>query len=231
MVTIITGTVPAPQFALSHTFSTLPGVQVECERLAQSGTHTVIPLLWVRYADREAVEAAFAADPTVEAVSCLSECGGECLYRMEWVGHVDLLVQMLTNGEATVLDAYGQADRWKLRVLYLDRDHLSRTHAFASEHGLTFDIVAVRELEDEPAGRHGLTEKQYEALALAAERGYFDVPKRTILAELAAELDLSHQALSERLRRAMASLIEDALLVGAVPDEKDGTPRNSSVIH
>ena len=231
MVTIVTGTVPAPQFALSHTFSTLPGVQVECERLVQSGTHTVIPLLWVRYAEREAVEAAFAADPTVESVSCLSELDDECLYQMEWVGHIDLLVQMLTNGKATVLDAYGQADHWKLRVLYPDRDHLSRTHAFASEHGLTFDVVAVRELEDEPAGRHGLTEKQYEALALAAERGYFDVPKKTTLTEIAAELDLSHQAFSERLRRAMARLTEDALLVGAVPDEEDGTPRNPSVIH
>ncbi|MGM0590035.1 MAG: hypothetical protein ACQETI_00155 [Halobacteriota archaeon] len=47
----------------------------------------------------------------------LAEFDDEFLYRMEWVAHVRLLLQMLTNSKATVLDARGRNDRWHLRVL------------------------------------------------------------------------------------------------------------------
>ncbi|MEF8789821.1 MAG: helix-turn-helix domain-containing protein [Haloarculaceae archaeon] len=222
MATIVRGTVPASQFALNHALETLPDVEVECERIVRSGDDAVMPLLWVRYADREEVEAAFEADPSVGNVTCLSDLDEELLYRMDWIDHVDLLLQMLTNAEATVLDAYGRGSRWKLRVLYPERDEFSTTHEFCAEHGLSFDVASIREIDGEPAGRFGLTESQYRALVLAVQRGYYEVPRRTTLEELADEVGVSHQALSERLRRATGSLAEDALLVGALPEEMEG---------
>ena len=222
MATIVRGTVPASQFALNHALETLPDVEVECERIVRSGDDAVMPLLWVRYADRDEVEAAFEADPSVGNVTCLSDLDEELLYRMDWIDHVDLLLQMLTNAEATVLDAYGRGSRWKLRVLYPERDEFSTTHEFCAEHGLSFDVASIREIDGEPAGRFGLTESQYRALVLAVQRGYYEVPRRTTLEELADEVGVSHQALSERLRRATGSLAEDALLVGALPEEMEG---------
>jgi predicted DNA binding protein len=222
MATIVRGTVPASQFALNHALETLPDVEVECERIVRSGDDAVMPLLWVRYADRDEVEAAFEADPSVGDVTCLSDLDEELLYRMDWIDHVDLLLQMLTNAEATVLDAYGRGSRWKLRVLYPERDEFSTTHEFCAEHGLSFDVASIREIDGEPAGRFGLTESQYRALVLAVQRGYYEVPRRTTLEELADEVGVSHQALSERLRRATGSLAEDALLVGALPEEMEG---------
>jgi hypothetical protein len=219
MPTIARGTVPAGEFALSHTLAALPDVEVECERIIRSGERAVMPLLWVRGADREAVDAAFEADPTVSGVTCLSEFEDELLYRMDWIDHVDLLLQMLTNAEATILDAYGKGSRWQLRVLYPQREKFSRTHEFAEEHGLTFDVASIREMDGEPAGRFGLSEDQYEALVIAARNGFYDVPRGTTMEDLASELDISHQALSERLRRATGSLVEDTLLVGAVPED------------
>jgi hypothetical protein len=221
MATIVRGTVPAEEFALARTLGTYPDAEVECERVIRSGESSVMPLLWMRHVDREAVERAFEADPTVEDVTCLSEFEDETLYRMNWVDHVDLLLQLLTNAEATILDAYGRGDRWQLRVFYPDRDHFSRTHEFAEEHGLTFDVESIRELEGEPAGRFGLSEDQYEALVLATHRGFFEIPRETTMEELAGELDISHQALSERLRRATGSLVEDTLLVGAASEMGD----------
>jgi hypothetical protein len=222
MVTIVRGTVPAAQFALNHSLETLPDVEVECERIVRSGDDAVMPLLWVRYADRDEVEAAFEADPSVDNVTCLSDLEEELLYRMDWIDHVDLLLQMLTNAEATVLDAYGHGPRWKLRVLYPEREEFSTTHEFCAGHGLTFDVASIREIDGQPAGRFGLTESQYRALVLAVKRGYYEVPRRTTLEELADEVGVSHQALSERLRRATGSLAEDALLVGALPEEMEG---------
>jgi hypothetical protein len=121
---------------------------------------------------------------------------------------------MLTNSEATILDAVGHHDEWKLRVLYPKRSLFSNTHEFCDQHGLTFEVESIRELEGEPAGRFGLTKEQYEVLATAASQGYFEVPRGVTLQELAEEFDVSHQAVSERLRRAIDALVEDTLFVG-----------------
>lgn len=58
---------------------------------------------------------------------------------------------------------------------------------------------------------YGVTGPQREALVLAVERGYYDVPRRCTTAELAATLGISDQAVSERLRRGTATLVERTL--------------------
>lgn len=220
MATIVRGAIPARELALSHTLESLPDVEIECERIVQAGDDVILPLLWIRHLDQEAVEAALEEDPTVEDVNCLSTLDGEYLYRMEWIDDVHLLLHMLTNGHATVLDAYGRRDCWQTRVLFKDREHFSKTHEFTEEHGLTFDVESIRELDGEPAGRFGLTNSQYKALVQAARRGYFDIPREVSLEELADELDVSHQSLSELLRRGTGALVEDALLVGTFPEDE-----------
>lgn len=221
MAIIIRGTVPADEFALSHALQQVPDLEIECERVVQSGEHSILPLLWVRAADEDAVDEALREDPTVDHVSCLSSFDEEYLYRMEWIDHVHLLLQMITNGEATILDAHGRDGHWQLRALYPDREDFSRTHEFVAEHGLTFDVESIREMDGDPAGRFGLTDDQYDALVEAARRGYYDVPRSVTLEELADELSVSHQALSEQLRRGTGSLMEDTLLVGGSSGESD----------
>jgi hypothetical protein len=150
----------------------------------------------------------------VDEVTLLGDFEDEWLFRMEWVDHVDLIVEMLTHAEATILDAVGQGSQWRLRVLYPERSLFSDTHDFCEAHGLSFDVASIRELDGEPAGRFGLTTEQYEVLSEAAEHGYFEVPREVTLEELADRLGVSHQALSERLRRAIDALVEDTLFVG-----------------
>ena len=223
MVTIVRGTVPANEFALSHTLETLPDLEFDIERIVDSGDRAVMPLLWVRGPDEEAaVLAAFEEDPTVDEVETLASFDGEWLFRMEWIDNVELVVRMLTNAEAAILDAYGNRDRWKLRMMFSERDHLSKVHDFCNDHGLTFDVESVRDLDGEPAGRFGLTTEQFEALTTAARRGLYAVPREVTLEELADEFDVSHQALSERLRRGTGALVEDTLMVGFSEFDSDG---------
>ncbi|EMA46653.1 helix-turn-helix domain-containing protein [Halococcus saccharolyticus] len=215
---VIRGEIPADEFALYEALSSSPDIEFEVERIIETGTDAAMPLVWVRGADHEAVADVFENDPSVREIELLSEFDNEQLYRMEWISEVDLVLQMLTNSEATITDAYGTDGRWHLRVLYPDRESLTKTTEFRDEQGLTFDITAIRELEGEPAGRYGLTKEQFEALEAALEAGYYEVPRDVDQNELAEKLGISHQALSERLRRATGALVEDALLVGAVPD-------------
>lgn len=218
---IVRGEIPADEFALYEALSSLPDVEFEVERIVQSGDEAAMPLMWIRNAPTDAVEEAFGRDPSVEELELLSEFDDEQLYRMQWVSEVEMVLQMLTNSEATITDAYGTDGRWYLRVLYPDRDSLSKTVRFAEDNGLTFEVRAIRQLEGEPAGRYGLTEAQFEALETALEAGYYEVPRRTDQSDLADRLEISHQALSERLRRATGALVEDALLVGAVEARRD----------
>lgn len=223
MATIVRGHVPASQFALSESHTVLPDIEFDIEQIIETGEEAVMPLIWVRGADSEMVQEALRDDPSVENVELLTDLGDEQLYRMEWVRQVQLVLQMITNSKATIIDAYGGGDSWYLRVLYPTRDSLSETNDFCEANGLTFNIRTIREMDGEPAGRYGLTGDQYEALTRAVESGYYDVPRDNALKSLAEDFDVSHQALSERLRRGTKALIEDTLLVGPRSEEEDDT--------
>lgn len=225
MATLITATVPAEAFALSETLAAVPDATFDCEKLVETGDDSIMPLLWVRTPDFDALDEALAADPTVNGISLLTDLGEERLYRMEWVDHIPIVLRMITNGEATVLSAATDDDHWVLRVLYPTREGLSDTVDFCETQGLDFDVRSVRELEGEPSGRHGLTESQYEALTAAVERGYFAVPREVELGDLADDLGISHQALSERIRRGVDALVVDTLLVGESRGEAKETPK------
>ena len=52
-----------------------------------------------------------------------------------------------------------------------------------------------------------LTPVQRETVEAALELGYFDIPRGVSMEELAAELDITPNAVSERLRRAERTLL------------------------
>jgi predicted DNA binding protein len=214
MACIVRGTIPAVEFALYDALSSVSDVEFEIERVVASGEDAAMPLVWARGADDEVVERAIEDDSSTRNVSLLAEFEDEQLYRMEWISEVKVVLQMITNSNATITDAYGVGDSWELRVLYPTRDSVTKTTDYVAESGLTFDIGAIRELEGEPSGRFGLTDRQFEALRRAGEAGYFEIPRGIDQEDLADELGISHQALSERLRRGIDALVEDTILVG-----------------
>lgn len=219
MATIVRGQVPATEFALAETLSTLSDVAFEVERIVASGEDAVMPLLWMRGADHDTVTSMFEDDPSVRGAELLSTFEDEHLYRMEWISEIDLIVQVLTSPETTIMEAVSEDDRWSLRVLYPTRDGVTETVEYCEANGLTFNIESIHEMEGEPSGRYGLSEIQYRTLTAAAEAGYYHVPREITMEELAAECDVSHQALSERLRRAVDTLVAHTVLVGPPSDE------------
>lgn len=223
MSTIVRGRVPASEFALAETLSSVPDMELEVDRIVETADDRVMPLLWVRGADPTTVSTVIKDDPSVQNVEQLSifEDGEhqEQLYRMEWVSEIELVLQVLTTPEATIREAYGEGESWFLQMFYPTRDTLTETIDYCKDNDLTFDIESIHEMEGNPSGRYGLSEVQHRALTAAAEAGYYHVPRDTTLQELAADLDVSHQALSERLRRAIDTLLAETVLVGPPSDE------------
>ena len=217
MSTIVVGEVPADEFALFQTFNGIPNVEFECERVVENGEEVSMPILWARADDveREVLDRALEADDSVSEFSVLADFEDEWLYRMTWVSQIELVLHILLNARGTILDCYGDEKGWRIRIFYPERDALSATQEFCTDYGLTFDVVRIREMDEEPTGRFGLTDEQYRALTIAWEEGYFDVPRAVQLEDLAEDLDISHQSLSERIRRAHANLIEETLGISA----------------
>ena len=213
MATLVTATLPYAEFALSETLQAVPEATFKCEKIVNTAERTAMPLVWARAPDADELEAALAADSTVDEIQLLSDFDDERLYRMEWVNRIQLVMDILVNKEATILDASIKNGTWVFRIMYPTHDGPNETLAFCEDHGLSLDIVSIHKMEVSPSGEYGLTEGQSEAVTAAWEQGYYKIPRETGLNELADSLGISHQSLSERLRRGMDALVANTLLL------------------
>lgn len=214
--------IPANEFALSHSLSMLTGLKCEVERVVAHDGDGIVPFVWISgVKNRDTVESTLADDPSTTEVELLSDLDDEWLYQMEWVSQIKMLVQVLVEEKGTIMAAAGNEQNWNLRAIFPNRDSLSRTYEYCEENGLTFDLLNIYHLEDGRKGRFGLTEEQQTTLTVAHERGYYQVPRGATAEDLAEELEISHQAVSERLRRGHGSLVENTLILGQGADNPD----------
>ena len=214
MSTIANIGLPADEFALYESLVAVPDLELDVERVVAHDDERVMPFIWVSSDHMDDVARAFENDASIENVELLSDLGEERLYRMDWTTQIAVVVQILVEADATVLDAFGTDSRWEFRILFPEREALSATHDFCEENDLTIDIRNIYEMDADRHGRFGLSEAQHETLVAAFEHGHYEVPRDISLDELATELDVSHQALSERFRRAYSTLVENTLIVG-----------------
>ncbi|RBI58766.1 DNA-binding protein [halophilic archaeon] len=215
--------IPATEFALSQSLSTLDELECEIERIVAHDDTQIMPFVWMRSTEHthEEIESVLAEDPSVETIELLADLDEEWLYQMEWIDQIDTLVQILTTENGTILAAMGDDKWWNLRIVFPDRDGLSRTYDYCEENGLTLKLLNIYELDEGRSGRFGLTDDQQDMLTLAYEHGYYQVPRGISATDLSNELDISHQAVSERLRRGHESLVENALIIGKGADNQN----------
>ncbi|MFC3958455.1 helix-turn-helix domain-containing protein [Halovivax cerinus] len=205
--------IPAHEFALARSLDRLPSLQVRIEPIVASDAASTMPHVQFRGEPDalDGLDTQLADDPTVDSANRLANSEDEHRYRIRWADSVVETVEHLTDREATILDARGSGAQWRLRVLVPERDALSETYDAATDAGITIDVARVHELELTERSRYGLTDAQYETLVTALASGYYEIPRDVDMEGLAKELEISHQALSERLRRAHRRLVTEAL--------------------
>lgn len=211
MATIVKANIPAEQFALSETFEAVPEVEFDAVRLATHGAGRVVPLLWATNADTDSVVAAITKDETTRAARVITSRNRSTLFRMDWTDQVRFLTHVLIEENGAVVSAQGSSDGWTFRILFPKRDAVSSTCEACKEYDIAIERIAA--LEDTPSLEGSrLTDDQFRTIKTAADKGYYEVPRRTNLQKLASEFDVSHQALSERLHRGHRALIKSVII-------------------
>ena len=211
--TIAEFSIPTAEFALSETLERRPDMVFEIDRVVAHDTTHVVPFVRATHGEFEGLTEILEDDASVAEIELLAEVEGESYYRMVWTDRAQVIGYMVAEQGATVHEAVASDGEWHLRVFFPERRGLSATNDYAQENGFTLDVTHIYGLGDLEEAQHNLSEQQYHTLTTAVERGYYDIPREINAEELADELDISHQALSERFRRATKNLVKSSLLV------------------
>lgn len=205
---------PAASFALDQALSDHAGVTVEAERIAAHSREWTLPFLWASDGDQDAFHDAMEADPTVERASVVEDADGEVLYKVHWIDDVlDLITEMIDQ-QASIVEARARDGRWRLTLRFSEEGQVSSFQQHFAERGYSFDVHRIYHPSAPREREFGLTSEQRDALVTALESGYFTVPRDASIEELSDELDLSSNAVSQRLRRGSANLVRHTLTVG-----------------
>jgi len=193
---------------------------------ATAADRTSDPMLfvWASGGDFEAFEAALPADPTIGEHECIDDRGDRRLYQ------VTVNREITTNPApieretgASRLSIETTVDGAVLELRLPNREALTEYISRLRENGFTVELLRAHDAHDAGGSEYGLSEKQAAAVREALRAGYFEVPRETDLAQLADRFDISEQALSERLRRGVSSVLAATVGEPTEPRAASGT--------
>lgn len=205
--------IPAADFAFGDAFATMPDLTIEVDRLASHSREWVMPFCWVAGLDPDSVESVLGSDPAVASVDIVDADTDISFVAVEWAEPVQAFVDAVIDGTGLIQEARATDGTWYFTLKFVEREALAGFQAQFDEWGYAYTLR--RLYEDSPPIDHeyGLTPGQRETLVTALELGYFDVPRESGIEELADALDVSSNAVSERLRRATATLTTNTIAV------------------
>lgn len=194
---------------LREALAAVPDMDVVVEQQIPRGSKPFALTFWTSGGDFGAFESALEDDPTVAGSRVLAELDGQRLYQVELseAGEQLMTYHCWAHLGAVFISSERVGEGWRIRIRFPDRESLREYASYCEERELTFDLRQLYDAEGEGGHSLGLTEPQAETLRTATEMGYFEVPRKAELEDLADVLNVSRQAVSERLRRATEALV------------------------
>ncbi len=203
--------IPPDDFELGQILDLDEVSAIELETLVPSGDVTV-PLFWV-YDPVDGVLDTIERYPTVNSLTEVDVFEDRTLFRLDWDASQDHLFQCILDHGGQISSATGASEGWDFEIRFSHREALSQCRTCCEDAHISLEIIRVYNPTDPGVGPwYGLSEPQREALLLAVRMGYYDIPRGCTTEELADELGISDQAVTERLRRAIGAFVRHALL-------------------
>lgn len=207
-------TIPPEALPFGETLVANPDMRIEVERIVPTN-ETALPFFWVWGSEPRLFMDAAEKEPDVQETRVLERVEDGALFRAEWAPNAELLWGM-ERLDATILASEGTAEQWRFEVRAQDRDTFIKFQEIFHDQDVPISLVRLYDLAELVDGdRHTLTPDQRETLITAYREGYFDSPRDVTQQELGDRFDVSHRAISDRLRRGVRNLIAAALLPSA----------------
>jgi predicted DNA binding protein len=199
---------------LQTAFSAVPEMSASVEQQTLRDSKPFALSFWASGCDFETFETALADDPTVRDATVLAEVDGKRLYQAALTDEAEdrMTYHAWADLGGVFVSSERVGDGWRVRIRFPDRETLRKYVEYCEQQGLTLDLRQLYDAEGPDDDAFGLTERQRESLRTATEMGYFEVPRKVELEDLADVLGVSRQAVSERLRRANERLVRATLL-------------------
>lgn len=206
------------EYTLNHpilrdTLEQVPDMELTWER-SDPLEDRIRVLLWADGSNFDAFEDALKTDRTVSTPLQVIEVGDRRLYQLELIGEgrQTSIYPILIEEGGVIQDLVATHDGWEFRVAFPNKSSFQRFYDFCREHQITMNVDRIYEQQSDLIDSiPGLTDTQRETLLTAIDYGYFEIPRENSLAELAAQLGISQNAASERIRRGVKQLITETL--------------------
>lgn len=196
----------------------VPNARLRLDEVLRTERHHVVLLCWIEAERFDPVESALETDGSIAEWSLLEAETDRRLYRLRMATSEAVRVafeeEFIDRG-TTPIHATITSDGRLMRARFPDRTTLAEYRKACDQRGMSF---ALERLYQPTSGQGregltlaGLTQKQREALLLAYEEGYYDLPRGTKLTDVADTIGISRRSLSDRLRRAERRLVTTAI--------------------
>ncbi|MFW5922593.1 MAG: helix-turn-helix domain-containing protein [Halodesulfurarchaeum sp.] len=212
MTVIVDLAISSQQFELGRILEMEDDTSVVLDTMVPLGERTV-PFFRV-HGGASGFEASVSQHSAVTDIHVVSTHDGEVLYALDWDISNDSFFEGLVEEQVNLLDARGLAESWTFELRFQDHDSLSIFQEHCVEHDVPIDVRRLyNPTKPEVGPWYGLTPPQRTALTRAVEDGYYSIPRHISTKELATQFEISDQAMTERLRRAIRNLVAATLLV------------------
>lgn len=196
--------------------ASIPNARIKLDEIV--GIDHSVLLCWVEAESYDTVEAALDTEASIAAWTLLEAATERQLYRLRMAEPTEVQVaideEFIKRG-TTPIHATITGDGWLMRARFPDRTTLTEYREACHQQGMSFTLEGLyqptADREDEGLTLAGLTPKQREALLLAHEEGYYDLPRGIELTDLSDRLGITRRSLSDRLRRAERELVATAV--------------------
>ena len=196
---------------------------VELETMVPLG-ETAVPFFRIHDEVRETFEESVRNHPSVDRLREVDRFNGETLYALSWTTSRDHFFNAMHETSAQLMNARGTADGWDIEIRFPSHEALARFHKVCDDAHIDLTVVRIYNPTKPGTGPwFGLSPEQRETLVRAVEGGYYSIPRRLSTIDLAEEFDISDQAVTERLRRAIVTLVEHTLMA---PEEVEPPSEN-----
>ncbi|APW98523.1 bacterio-opsin activator [Halobiforma lacisalsi AJ5] len=194
--------------------------RIRLEEIYRTDADRLKLLFWATGEGLDSLRAVLTDDSNVASVSLLDDAGERRLYSVVLTEEAatGLTYPVAAEHDVVLLEAV-VTDSTVVRARAPNRTALFSYREECANRGIELRLKRIYREEAWTTDRYGITNRQWEALEAALEAGYFEVPRGTTLSELATELGISDQALSARLRRGQANLLEHTIRESG-PDKK-----------